>query len=228
MSFWLSLLAGLFCKTYDDIKDNNILKSFRNDTLLEYLKGMHYILFTIVSINDPMFFYINYIMNVLNHIKNNNAYSAAYEYSLLFSFPILFLIVSIPSSPTFLEYIIFIYLCIGMYIEPIISKFYWGDEEVSHFKLYFRISVLLFVLLIIYLDISKTVNNCIYYFLGYIGLSIIVQCYSLYINKKSRLANHINVIDKVSVTDKKSVNDEVTVTNKNNVANEMTVTNKTT
>jgi hypothetical protein len=59
----IALLAGATAKLYDDLEDNNLLQKFRNNTLMEFLKGLHYISFITVSIEEPMFFIIQYVTN---------------------------------------------------------------------------------------------------------------------------------------------------------------------
>ena len=41
----IALIAGVAAKLYDDLEDNIFLQKFRNNTLMEFLKGIHYILF---------------------------------------------------------------------------------------------------------------------------------------------------------------------------------------
>ena len=55
MSLFLSCLAGTSCKLYDDLSDNPFLQQFKNDTFMEFLKGIHYISFTALSIDEPIF-----------------------------------------------------------------------------------------------------------------------------------------------------------------------------
>ena len=203
MSLWLSFLGGLSAKAYDDLNDNYKLKHFRNDTFEEFLKGIHYISFTGVSISDPMFFYVSYIGNVLHHFANKDAFSEPYEYSLLFSFPILFFIIyknTKISRPSFLEYIFFIIFCVSMYLEPIFARVFldradeFSPDEFSRGKLFTRIILVLFCILYIFFDVSGTVSNIYSYMAGYLGLSAIVQYYSLYINKESPLDNEVGVM----------------------------------
>jgi hypothetical protein len=218
MSLWLSFLGGLSAKAYDDLNDNYKLKHFRNDTFEEFLKGIHYISFTGVSISDPMFFYVSYIGNVLNHFANKDAFSESYEYSLLFSFPILFFMIyqsTKISRPSFLEYIFFIIFCVSMYLEPIFARVFldrvdefspdefspdefspdeFSPDDFSRGKLFTRIILVLFCILYIFFDVSGTVSNIYSYMAGYLGLSAIVQYYSLYINKESPLDNEVGVM----------------------------------
>ena len=186
MAAWLSFLGGLAAKAYDDLNDNHMLEEFRNSTFEEFLKGTHYISFTGVSIGDPMFFYVSYIANVLNHVANEDAYKEPYEYSLLLSFLIIFLILHDTRTPrvSLLESAILILFCMGMYLEPVVFRLFFGNEEVSHGKMYSRTFFLLYSMFITVLGISKTTSNVFSYAAGYFALSVIVQYYSLYVKNK--------------------------------------------
>ena len=187
MAVWLSFIGGLAAKAYDDLKDNTMLREFRNKTFEEFLKGIHYISFTGVSIGDPMFFYIQVVANSLNHIANADAYKEPYEHSLLFSFLIMFFVLNntAMTSVSFLESVVLISFCIWMYIEPIVFRLFVGDDEVSHGKMYSRTFFLLQCMIVVFLGISKTTSNLFSYAAGYFVLSALVQYYSLYIKKKS-------------------------------------------
>ena len=90
---FLALLSGLSCKLYDDLNDNIVLKKFYNTTFMEYLKGIHYISFTVISIDDPLSFITFYLANFLLHLLgNDDAFKEPYEHSLLYSFMLLFII----------------------------------------------------------------------------------------------------------------------------------------
>jgi len=45
----ISVLAGASNKIYDDFTDNILLHKFRNETVMEFLKGIHYILIAAIS-----------------------------------------------------------------------------------------------------------------------------------------------------------------------------------
>ena len=89
-----ALLAGVSCKLYDDLHDNEKLAKFKNKTLMEFLNGVHYICFTTVSIDNPFWFIFNYIINVAHHLTNDEAFSKPYEKSLFFSFGLLFFFIN--------------------------------------------------------------------------------------------------------------------------------------
>ena len=60
MNIWLPILGGAACKLYDELEDNIYLKQFKTALLMEGIKGLHYISYTVVSILDPLFFIIGY------------------------------------------------------------------------------------------------------------------------------------------------------------------------
>ena len=56
-----SFIGGFSAKLYDDINDNIYFTDFKkNIFLMELLKGLHYITFTSVGLQDPLFFIIHY------------------------------------------------------------------------------------------------------------------------------------------------------------------------
>jgi hypothetical protein len=101
MSSLLALLAGIVIKLYDDLDDNNFLQKFRNSTLMEFIKGLHYIIFTSLSIEEPMFFIIQYLSNILHCFGNKGAYSKPYDNSVLYSFLLLFIIIDYKKITSF-------------------------------------------------------------------------------------------------------------------------------
>jgi len=83
---FVAIFAGIVCKLYDDLEDNYILEKFKNSTFMEYLKGIHYICITALGIQDPLFFIFFYLGNFCNYLSNPLAFNEPYEYSLIFSF----------------------------------------------------------------------------------------------------------------------------------------------
>ena len=177
----LSLLAGISCKAYDDLYDNDLLKLFKNDTLMEFLKGIHYISFITISIDDPIFFIISYIANFLNYSTNNDAYKEPYEHSLLYSFMLLFIIISQKNFTNLelIDYLLLLCMCGCMFFEPLVSKFILENKEFSYNKLINRTIGLLFAICLFFLGNSKTTRNIFAYSIGYLLLSVIVQYYSI-------------------------------------------------
>lgn len=185
MYILLSLLGGISAKAYDDLYDNHLLQSFKNDTLMEYLKGLHYITFTTVSIEDPIFFIIWYIANFLNHLTNEDAYNEPYERSLLYSFLLLFIIISQKNFTNLelIDYLLLLCMCGCMFFEPLFQTFILENKEFSYNKLINRTVGLLFAICLFFLGNSKTTRNIFAYCIGYLLLSVIVQYYSINIKE---------------------------------------------
>jgi len=177
-----ALLAGFSCKLYDDLDDNEALAFFKNETLMEFLKGVHYICFTTVSLDNSLWFIFNYIVNVGHHLTNKEAFSKPYERSLFFSFGILFLFINYRNIETItgFEYLIlFLGLC-GFLIEPLFNK-----SECSLNKLIHRCCfVLCFIILLFIPNMSNIIRYAFLYAIGYFLLSVFVQYYSLFVYKK--------------------------------------------
>ena len=147
MSHFISFIGGLSAKLYDDLGDNSLLHQFKNNILMEYLKGIHYMSTTVLSIEDPLFFCIFYLANYMNYLTNNEAFSNDYEHSLLYSFLLLFFIIDytkIVKSSIF-DYLLLFCFCFTMYVEPLIMKYFLQDCEFSYIKLIIRILLLIIV-----------------------------------------------------------------------------------
>jgi hypothetical protein len=190
------LLAGFSAKWYDDLSDNEKLGVFKNETLIEFLKGAHYICFTIMSINDPLWFIFFYILNIILCTSDSKAYKKPYEMSLFFSLGLLFILINYNNIKLLdlYEYIILIGLPCGFFIEPIII-----NVEYSIFKLIVRIfGFLIFLgLLFIFPNMSNTLSYTCLYFIGYCMLSILIQIYSIFIYKKEEVKNPTNTKEEI-------------------------------
>lgn len=197
MSIFVSLLGGLSAKAYDDLHDNTVLHKFKNATLMEYLKGLHFITFITVSIDDPLFFIVSYVANIFNYIGNKDAFSEAYEYSLLYSFIILFGIVDYTKIQlnSVIDILLFVSMCITMCLEPIIMRHFLQNSEFSYVKLIFRILFLLCSFVSYMLGTSKTAKYLFSYCMGYFIISVLVQGYSLIITDNDIKDNDIKVDD---------------------------------
>jgi hypothetical protein len=178
----LSLFAGICCKLYDDLDDNKRIAWLNTPFILEVLKGFHYVSFTCVSLHSAAFFYFNYSVNILHSIFNSAAFSKPYEKSLWFTLGFLFFIVN-PIESSFNVYVldkIYIFLsCLTMLLEPLLFV-----NDISIYKLVYR-SLLFVSTLALYFfyntDLSDFVKCTIFYVLGYVLVSSIVQYYSLFV-----------------------------------------------
>jgi hypothetical protein len=185
MSLYIPLLAGVAAKLYDDLEDNNLLQKFRNNTLMEFLKGLHYIAFTTASIKEPMFFIIQYVANFLNQFANKIAWSKPYEHSLLYSALLLFVIIDYKKITYFclIDKLLTIIFILCLTLEPIVFLFESKDSEYSSSKMKVR-GVLVIIYIILYnLSKSNTLKYIMAYAIGYLIISVLVQYYSLRMEK---------------------------------------------
>jgi hypothetical protein len=182
-----AFIAGGSAKIYDDLIDNPLFRTLKkkNKTLLEGLKGLHYISFTTVSLQSPVFFLVNYIVNGLACLMERSSYTKPYEKSLFYSFFILFLPVLYKISHHGFDitssYENIILIIIGTVFA--VGEAYIFKEEVSLRKLFSRIFFILFIFCSIYIYSSVLSNSLIYmliYLGGYMLISILVQYYSLF------------------------------------------------
>lgn len=201
-----SFIAGLSAKLYDDIQDNIVLKKYKYPFLEELLKGIHYVLFTTISLEDNMFFLLSYVSNLSNYIANNEAFSSPYEYSLFFSFLFVFLflnrsdILTTYSNISFYDILTIISLLSTNIIEPFLFT-----GEYSFIKLVCRLYFFIFSSVVGLLPfLSKTIRHIFLYFSGYFFVSVIVQYISLYVYKQDDDKNNQN--KEISIEDKTTDN----------------------
>jgi len=190
-----SFIAGCIAKLYDDIQDNILFNKIKkNALLLETLKIIHTITFMIVGFNNPLFYYLMGSGLIFSFMVDKNAYKYPYEKSLIINY-LLFLFFINHSKFNFTVfydlkfYFIIIESVLTLFFEALLIK-----EEYSKKKLFIRI--LFFITLIFnyfwyfykYEDLILLNNYC----LGYILISIIVQFYCLFINKKLKIKKYKN------------------------------------
>ena len=173
-------------KAYDDLSDNSKLHKFKTDFIMEVLKGLQYISLTSLSIEEPLFFYVVYIGNALNSLTNPDGFKDPYEHSLLYSYPVLFLVlwgISF-SNLGLMDWVVFLAICAVCIIEPIVVKYLFQKNEESSFcKLIIRllgcfleIGILLFIN-----ELSASTKYLVSCSLGYCALSACVQFYSVFV-----------------------------------------------
>ena len=183
---FLSLFAGICCKLYDDLDDNELLSWLKTPFIMELLKGLHYVSFTCISLHNAAFFYFNYFTNLLHFVFNSIAFSKPYERSLWFTLGLLFFIVNPIDSSFHLCFIDKLYIfstSSTMLLEPLFCV-----DDISTYKFIFR-SLLIFGNLVIYFlfntQLSDFVKCIIFYAVGYVSVSSIVQYYSLFVANKN-------------------------------------------
>jgi hypothetical protein len=168
-----SLIAGIACKLYDDLQDNPLLKKYKNRTFMEALKIVHAIFFTIVVLKDSTFFYIFCFAILLNIFSNPSAYKNPYEKSMLYVYPLLFFFMKKPTGISKIDFLIVISFLITNIIES-----YYSQEEYSYVKCFFRLNFFLSTIVGYCISTSPTLHNLMAYFIGYFGISFLVQLYS--------------------------------------------------
>jgi hypothetical protein len=186
---WLALLSGMSAKAYDDLSDNPKLKQFKTETLMEFLKGIHYISLTALSVKDPLFFYIFVIANLLHHLTNEDGYKDPYEHSLLYSFLLVFLLIEPPTMQLeWMDCLLAVCACSSMWLEPFLSKYLLKNQEFSVLKLATRVGMLMGTSGWLYFAKSPSMKCLISYFVGYFIVSSMVQYYSVRLTSTSRLS----------------------------------------
>ena len=177
----IALLAGTAAKLYDDLEDNNFLQKFRNNTLMEFLKGIHYILFMSLSIEEPLLFIIQYVLNILNSFVSKESFSKPYEHSLLYSFLLVFLIIDYKKITALYLYdkLIIIALILMAVSEPLIGTAV--KDEYSFTKLISRVMGMVFLIIQCYFIRSNGLKYLTIECIGYLFISVLVQLYSLYL-----------------------------------------------
>lgn len=175
MQALVAFIAGAVAKIYDDGVDAGYIT---DDYQKKILETLHCFLFGGLSINNFTFSLINLIMNICNHLGNEEAYREPYEWSLLAVYPI-FLILSFTTREylSIYDLILFVTLSVALYIEPIFIT-----EEISIRKLAVR-SISLGVQITSLYIFAPYLNTGAYlsflYFFGYIFISTLFQSYSL-------------------------------------------------
>lgn len=183
MSSLIALLGGAATKLYDDLDDNMLLQEYRNSTLMEFLKGIQYISFIVLSVEEPMFLIIQYLVNIVHHFGNKEAYNKPYEHSLLYSYVLLFFIIDYKKITNLCisDKLISIEAILGSAVEPLIN--FDINAEYSISKLIFRVVGMIVITIQYYFSRSNSIKYAITYFMGYVVVSILVQCYSLRVKK---------------------------------------------
>lgn len=171
---------------------------------MEFLKGIHYISFTSISMEDSLFFYIMVISNLAHYSTSPESYAEPYEKSLLCSFLLLFFVLH--DKPLFetrsIDWISFCLIVIGFLTEPFHSRYYLrlfsfkpspaGEKECAtdcanfEFTLRKLIVRLFYVIicmcaLVFLTNMHLTARHILLYVIGYSLLSTVVQYYSVFL-----------------------------------------------
>jgi hypothetical protein len=180
--FILAFLAGLVNKLHDDLSDNTLLASFKTPVVMELLKGIHYVLFTALSLQKPVFFMILFAMFGCSSLADPGAWTGAYETAVPFSLGLIYLLLDYSQLSVLSFYDLFILPAIlsTNIIEPLVLP-----QEFSILKFIVRIHILGALLCIILLPMfSDTVKYISMYYTGYFLCSVLSQYYCLMKTKK--------------------------------------------
>ena len=169
-----SFIAGIACKLTDDLVDNPLLKPYRNKLLIETVKHVHTLFFTMVALKDSMFYFIFYFAIVLNSISNPDAYVKPYDRCVFYVFALLAFFVKKPIAIPKRDMMITV-----LFILSVICETFYCKEEYSFLKCLMR-GYFVFVAFVFYcITTSNTLHYIMTYFMGYFGLSFFVQLYSV-------------------------------------------------
>jgi hypothetical protein len=177
MDILFAFFSGVISKLYDDIYDNKIIE---NKKINDILKGLNWILFTLVCYNDFNFALVFYVINIFCLLKDPEPYlKESYEFSLVFLFPLLILL-NFSSLKYFgiLDLFYVMFFSVVMIFEPVFFK-----EEYSSKKFIMRsisfISSVSGLLIGKVFNISTSLVKISGYATGYALVSSIFQLYML-------------------------------------------------
>ena len=211
INYITAFLAGVSAKLYDDICDNPHVAKYKNDTLLEGLKGVQFMTTVKVALDDPLFMIVYYFGNVANFIGDKNSFKDPYEKSLIYSYLFLFLILDYTkfTRQKWYEYCTIIMFIYGMFLESSIFK-----SEYSNFKLICRVGSILSMLFLLYIfpNVTITLKYLWLTIIGYFFVSSISQFYSLFIYKGGMLSEKKEEEDVVvAVIEEKKEEEDVVI-----------------
>ena len=181
-----SFIAGIACKLTDDLVDNPLLKPYRNKLLIETVKHVHTLFFTMVALKDSTFYYLFCISIIFNAVSNPGAYTNPYERSMLWVYPLLFFYMKSPTLVTKKEVLFILSFLATNWFES-----YFSQEEYSYLKCATRLYFCIASAIMYYRSTSPTLHHLMSYFVGYFGISFFVQLYSVRKSKNKRKHSHI-------------------------------------
>lgn len=181
IAYLCAFFAGIACKLYDDITDNNI--KCVPATVKEALKIVHTLLYGLVASTDFNFAYLFYMVNLINAFLNPTAWTGIYEKACLY---VLWLpcLLSLPyvAMATIWDFGLLLILIFGSIVEVFIkfssSSSSTADhgQDVSPNKFIFRfVGVIVLLGALIMCPFSAFVRKLLAYILGYLIMSCLFQ-----------------------------------------------------
>jgi len=178
MDIVASCLSGLIVKIYDDTTENGIIQ---NGFLKECLHTLSCFLLACSSMNDFTYGLLMYVINLINHYGNPEAFSELKEKSILYTYPI-FLLLTLVSirKLDIIEVLILVISCICSFGEGSIIK-----EEVSLRKFTMRavfcVLTSMTLSVAMYFDLfSRSLIKLFLFGLFYLLASCVYQSYELF------------------------------------------------
>ena len=218
----LTFLAGVFCKIYDDLNDNNLFEkhSFllkNKEYINETLKGLFYILLTFVSSKFIYPILLISLTAITQYCFDKKAYEMPYEYSVTIIFLLFCIYLCFSHFEQFITFIsmttmLFI-LVGGIYIVDIIlcpNTIEFGYKKLV-LRFFASISILLlFLTNYFYKFCSDEVLYCWWCFFGYCLTSSCFQLYLILDSEKNAIIKDVTDV-KEDVKEDVKVKEEVKV-----------------
>jgi hypothetical protein len=194
----LTFLAGVFCKIYDDLNDNNLFHSFHleknKEYINEFLKTIHTILITYVSSFHIYILLLCLLINAFFFIIDSKAYESPYEYSSIIAFSLftLYLIIDkfTKMKILFKHFIFLATICLfGGYICDILlfNKVEFGYKKLVARALYTIIIILILVINYCFTLFPDELLIFSWYVIGYCVTSCMFQVYLIHQDTKPKL-----------------------------------------
>lgn len=190
----LALMAGIFCKIYDDINDNNLFSDLNleknKEYINEFLKMIHLVLLMYISSYSIYTLLIFSIANFLCFFIDHSAFLEPYEYSGVLLLPFILIIVLSDNINEIKNLMNFKALFVTLYYIASIAfvdTYIFKDVEYGYKKLAVRGIVGIFFLQVLIINhfykyLPDKYVSPLCYFLGYCIASC---CFQIYLIKKN-------------------------------------------
>ena len=202
----LTFLAGMFCKIYDDMNDNDLFEKqevlkINKSYINEFLKGIHYILITYVSAKYIYLLFFGLILSTGGLIFDKDAWRTPFELSACIAFSlwgIYMVFENFSSLHNLLNKKLIIITITYLLGVGFVDNFFLKDVEYGYKKLVFRIiNVLIIIALFFYNNYRAFCPDEILYALWYlVGYFLTSCCFQIYliINDKKKVIEEIKDI----------------------------------
>lgn len=183
----LTFIAGVLCKIYDDLNDNDLFTGtvfFKNkDYINEFLKGMHALLLGYISYDYiyPMMLFT--VLNVLLFVSDSTAFELPYEFSGLIAsvlFTIFLVINNLSELKSILNYNIIFMVIAYMGLTHLFDTILFKNVEFGYKKLAVRGFSSVFMISLLTMNykfkmLPDELMYCLWYPIGYCVTSCFFQ-----------------------------------------------------